>query len=250
MIKLILIAIVSLQVDTVRISWGKGPAELGIKIQTREDAGPNMGPLAFDVENGTLAFIDFYNHRIKFFNSEGKYLTDEELNYPSSNILLWHDTLYITFGEWNTIHTLAIKRGKAVSEMKLTLDHKLVGNSIEFLKDYSRGVVFMSYKTIVGEKIRSYFSLFSMKLKLRDFIEGDPASTDGKTLLGISRDGVPVYVWFDGRSFYFDHKGEIFKWHPVFYALMDGAPYKVDSDGTLYVVNYTQSGVQVLEVKW
>ncbi len=250
MIKLILLAIISVHVDTVMIQWGSRKGELGIKIQTHEDAGPNMGPLAFDVENGKIVFIDIYNNRLEYFDKYGKFQKEVRLDGFPNNIILWNGQTYLTSMSREGIKFLKLSEGKIKTVTTINVRRPLVRNSVEFLKDFKNRALLVSYKMLNGEKIRSYFTLFNEGLKAEDFIQGDPSSGKNSTIIGYDEKGVPVSAWFDGRVFHFKHGSDTFSWNPIFYALMDAAPYRIEKDGTLYIVNYKKEGVEILEVRW
>lgn len=250
MIKLILLTIVSFHVDTIMIPWGSGKGELGIKTQTREDAGPNMGPLAFDVENGRIVFIDTYNSRLEYFDRSGNFLKEIALDKFPNNVILWNGKIYLSTIGWKGIQFLKLNDDKLETITTIKTGKPLVGNSVEFLKDYGNGALFISYKIIDGEKIISYFTIFREGIKKEDFIKGDPSIGKNSTVIGYDAKGIPISVWFDDTTFHFRHGNEIFTWNPVFYAQMHGAPYRIDKDGTLYIVNYPREGVEVLVVRW
>ncbi len=250
MIKLILLAVISVHADTVVIPWGSGKGELGIKIQTYEDAGPNMGPLAFDVENGIIVFIDTYNNRLEYFDKSGKFQKEVKLNGFPNNIALWNGQVYLTSMNQEGIQFFKLSDGKIKTVTTINVRRPLVRNSVEFLKDFKNRALLVSYKVLDGEKIHSFFTLFNEALKAEDFIQGDPSVGKNGTIIGYDEKGVPVSVWFDGSVFHFKHGGEVFSWNPIFYALMDAAPYRIEKDGTLYIVNYKKDGVEILEVRW
>lgn len=250
MIKLILLAIMSLHVDTLMIPWGSGDGRLGIMLKVEEDAGPNMGPLAFDVEDGKIAFLDIYNKRIAFFRRDGSFEDSWKLDGYFDNIVLWQGNVYLANSDWESITIARMENGKLVEKSVLRVGAPVVGASVNFLKDFSNNVMFIKYSSANKGNIETFFTLFKGNLTKSDFLKGDPTDTRAGAVVGYDNSRTPVLLRFKGGNFYFKHGKEEYRWEPIFFAQMDGPPYRIDRDGTLYIVNYLEEGVEILEVTW
>ena len=250
MIKLILLAIMSLHVDTLMIPWGSRDGRLGIMLKVGEDTGPNMGPLAFDVEDGRIAFLDIYNKRIAFFRNDGSFEGSWSLNGYFNNIVLWKGNAFLANSDWDSIIIAHMRNGKMVKKSVINAGTPVVGASVNFLKDFSTNVMFIKYSSVKKGRINTFFTLFKKNLSKSDFLKGDPTDTRAGAVIGYDKSGTPVLLRFEKGNFYFKHGKEEYRWEPIFFAQMDGPPYRIDRDGTLYIVNYREKGVEVLEVTW
>jgi len=248
MIKLLILAVISLKVDTLMIPWGSDVGELGIKIQSRQDAGPDYGPPAFDVEDGRLVFLDRFNKRVAFFDTDGKFIELYKVNGVYNNICLWNGEVILSADYSDSVKFTILKKFQH-KEYTVKVGKPLIRNSVNYLKDYRTGTLFVTYKTLEDATIASYYMIFEGMPG--DFRKGDvEKSTEEYALVGYDSKGNEVLVKFDGKSFVFRRGKEVYKWYPIFFALIDGSPYRIDRDGTLYIVNYKREGVEILEVRW
>ncbi len=249
MIKLLILAVISLRVDTLFIPWGSEEGKLGVKVVNLEDAGPNYGPGAFDVDDGRIVFIDDLNSRISFFDADGRYLESYNIKGYFTNIALWQGKVILSADYYDSLKFLIIDRSKATETYWVRSKFPFIRNSVEFFKDYRKRKLYITYQILTGCIVRTHYTVFDGKIG--KFKKGDLENWEDRyTVLGYDSTGEKILVRFDGYHYIFKRGDKVFKWKPVFFAQMDGAPYRMDREGTLYIVNYKEDGVEILEVKW
>ncbi len=247
MIKLLVLTLLSLKVDTLMIPWGHGEGELGLHVEYLEDAGPNYGPDAFDVENSKIAFLDTYNKRISLFSSEGVPIKSYGFDGFFTKICLWHGKIILSADHSGVLEFAVLENSK--TNFRVEPEERVIRNSLEFFKDYRNDKLYIVYRALMGYTVTPFYSVFERVPG--KFKEGEPWESESRyTVLSYDSEGNKILVRFDGNFYIFRRGEEVFRWNPVFYAQISGAPYRIDRDGTLYIVNYKEEGVEILEVKW